>query len=228
MRLIRWVIAGAVLLVLAAIGLGAWYVFGSSSPAKPTLAPTATTIAGGPATVDGTWHVQTGTNVFAGYRMTEVFAGDVVHKTAVGRTPAVSGTLVIAGSRVTAVDVVADLQQLSSDRSQRDEYIHSHGLESDTFHDAEFKLTTPITLPAPARKGVVEKLTAVGKLTLHGVTRTVTVPLQARWDGPSIDVDASGIPIVLADYHIVPPDTGVVKVDDHGSFELALHFVAAG
>ena len=44
------------------------------------------------ATPDGTWKVVPATDVFVGYRMTEVFAGDIVHKTAVGRTPTVAGT----------------------------------------------------------------------------------------------------------------------------------------
>ena len=62
-----------------------------------------------------------------------------------------------------------------------------------------------------------------GTLTLHGVTKPVTVPVEARWDGDTIEV-AGNAPVVLADYKIEPPDTGVVKVDDHGSFELALTF----
>ena len=49
------------------------------------------------------------------------------------------------------------------------------------------------------------------------------LPLEARWDGPKIEVTGNA-PIVLADYKIDPPDTGVVKVDDHGSLDLSLVF----
>jgi len=224
---IRWLIGLVVLVVLAAGGVAAWYVFGGSTPAKPRLSTSATTVAGGPASVDGTWRVAPGGNVYVAYRMTEVFAGDVVHKTAVGKTPAVSGTLTIAGNKVTAVRVSADLRQLTSDQSRRDNYIHANGIESDRFPTARFTLTRPITLSEPLRKGAIQKATATGSLTLHGVTRTVQVPLEARWNGPTVEVDASGIPVLLADYEIDPPDTGIVKVDDHGSFELALTFAPA-
>ena len=46
---------------------------------------------------------------------------------------------------------------------------------------------------------------------------------DARWDGSKIEV-AGNAPVVLADYKIVSPDTGVVKVDDHGSLDLSLVF----
>ena len=228
MRRLRWLIGGVAIVVVAAVGFAAWYAFGGSAPAKPKLSASAPPVGtGGPATAVGTWKVVRGDKVYVGYRMTEVFRGDVIHKTAVGRTPAVSGTLTIAGDKLTVTDVTAEMQKLESDRAARDNYIHGHGIESDKFPRSEFKLTKPITLPSPLRKGTLEKLTATGSLTLHGVTRTIQVPLEARWNGPTIQVDAADIPIVLADYQITPPDTGVVRVDDHGSLELSLEFAPA-
>jgi polyisoprenoid-binding protein YceI len=222
----RWFIGG-VAVVVAALGIGAWFVFGSSAPAKPKLADSKTVATGGPSTPVGTWKIAPGKNVYVGYRMTEVFRGDVIHKTAVGRTPAVSGTLTIAGNQATVTDVVADMRRLTSDRTPRDNYIHTHAIESDTFPHSEFKLTQPIALTTPLHKGTAEHLTATGSLTLHGVTRTIHIALEARWNGPTIDVEAADIPIVLADYKITPPDTGVVKVDNHGSLEFSLEFVPA-
>jgi len=74
------------------------------------------------------------------------------------------------------------------------------------------------------KKGVkLQNLVATGTLELHGVTRTITVPLEARWDGSKIEVTGNA-PVLLADYKIEPPDTGVVKVDDHGSLDLSLVF----
>jgi polyisoprenoid-binding protein YceI len=155
--------------------------------------------------------------------MTEVYAGDIVHKTAVGRTPAVSGTMTIAGGKVTQAAVTAQMQQLTSNRAARDNYIHSHGIDSDSFPTAVFRLTTPITLPQP-NKGAEIDAQAAGTLTLHGVTRPITIPLKSKWFGDKIQVVGTA-PIMLADYQIQPPDTGVVKVDDHGSLELSLTFV---
>jgi hypothetical protein len=59
---------------------------------------------------------------------------------------------------------------------------------------------------------------------LHGVTRSVVVALQARWNGPTIDLTGN-LPIIFADYHITPPNIGgFVAVDGAGQFELQLTF----
>jgi polyisoprenoid-binding protein YceI len=223
----RWVIGGLAVALVAAVAAAAWYVFGDSAPAKPKLSASAPTDTSGRTTPDGAWHVVDGKSVYVGYRMTEVFAGDIVHKTAVGRTPAVSGTMTIARNTVTAAAVTGQMQQLTSNRGARDNYIHSHAIETDTFPTATFTLTKPIPLPAPPVAGKQITVNATGTLDLHGVTKAVTVPLQARWDGDTIEVVGS-LPIKLADYAITPPDTGVVKVDDHGSMELSLVFAPLG
>ncbi len=219
---IRWLLLGVTVIVLAVLGFGAWYVLGGSTPTKPALGACnarPATAAG----INGSWKVAPGQNVYLGYRMTEKFAGDVIHKAAVGRTPAVAGTMTIGGGRVIAVQVVGQMRQLTSDRSIRDDYIHTHAIESDTYHTSAFVLTSPISLPSPLHECDALSASARGRLTLHGVTRTIIVPIQAHWDGRTIEVVGTA-PIVLADYKIVPPDTSVVKVDDHGSLELSLTF----
>src|SRR5262249_41132125 len=160
---------------VAVIGFGAWYVFGDSAPAKPHLSLTSPTDVGTSTSPDGGWKVVRGETVYVGYRMTEQFAGDIVHKTAGGRTPPVDGTAAIAGNKVIAADITADMRELKSDRGARDNYIHTHAIESDTFPSAEFKLTTPIVLPAGIQKGQQVKVPATGALTLHGVTKTITI-----------------------------------------------------
>jgi polyisoprenoid-binding protein YceI len=220
---IRWLLGGVLVVVLAVVGYGIWYVFGDSAPPKPTLSESPAIEKGGPATPDGTWKVARGDEVFVGYRIKEVFAGDTIRKDAAGRSPIVDGTMTIEGNKVTAASVTADLRELKSNRANRDNYIHRNAIETDTFPQAKFTLTSPIALPARPKKGVKVHTTAAGTLLLHGVTRPVTVTLDARWDGTTIEAVGSA-PIVLADYKIDAPDTGVVKVDDQGSFELALTF----
>ena len=56
------------------------------------------------------------------------------------------------------------------------------------------------------------------------MTRPITVALDARWNGPTIDVVGTA-PIVLRDYGIKPPHTVIADVDDHGSIEVDLEFV---
>jgi polyisoprenoid-binding protein YceI len=66
-----------------------------------------------------------------------------------------------------------------------------------------------------------------GELTLHGVTRTVTIALQAMRRGGVIAV-AGSLPIVFSDYSIVKPNSfSVLTVDDHGIMELHLLFTHA-
>jgi polyisoprenoid-binding protein YceI len=162
--------------------------------------------------------------VFVGYRMQEQFGGDTVEHTAVGRTPAVTGTVQIDDGRVVAASFTADLTQLTSDQVRRDRYIKTNGLETDRFPTATFVLSDPIALDS-ASTGTVMKTNATGDLTIHGVTKRVTIPLMARWNGDTIDL-SGGTGIVLAEYGMQPLSVaGFVKTADHGTFELQLTFI---
>jgi polyisoprenoid-binding protein YceI len=231
----KWALVAVVAVVVIGSGAFYWLFLRDDAPERASLpvrttetTVTATASGDGPAAsgVDGTYQVSQGDDVFAGYRVQEQFAGETIEATAVGRTPAVTGSLTIADGRVTAVEVEADLTQLSSDRSQRDNAIRDRGLETDTFRTATFVLTTPIELPDDVVAGQELELTATGDLTLHGVTRQVTFPLAAQWDGSGSIAVATpeGIAIVMADYDIDPPSSGFVSVDDDGEIELQLVF----
>lgn len=224
MRRRRVIVIAVILAVGLAIAGGfAWTALGGDAPAEPSL-PTGTTATGGPESADGSWRVAPGDGVYVGYRVTEVFAGDVVRKTAVGRTGSVEGTMTIEGNRVTQARVSADLQRLRSDNDRRDSYIRDRGLESSRFPIATYSLSEPIVLDAPPAKGETRRFVAVGTLTLHGITRTVRLDVEARWDGSAINVVATS-PLAFADFGIEPPQTPLVKVDAIGAFELALTFV---
>ncbi len=134
--------------------------------------------------------------------------------------------MTVSGSQVTAVDITADMTQLKSDKAPRDGQIKTRGIETDTFPTATFKLTQPITLPSTPEKGKEIDVTATGELTLHGVTKTIEIPLKASWTGDTILV-AGGAPVAFSDYDIEPPTNAIVSVDDNGEFELQLTFVPA-
>jgi polyisoprenoid-binding protein YceI len=220
LRALKWGAVALVVVVLAVGGLLAWWILSDRAPGKPKLSAAGPTT-GGPATPVGGWHVVRTKDVFVGYRIRELFGDAVLKHTVVGRTPTVSGGLTIAANRVTTAQVTADLAELESDRAQRDTYIHDHALETDKFPTARFTLTTPIPLPADIKRGEGVETKATGRLLLHGVTRPVTVDVDARWDGPTIQVVGSA-PITLADFHITAPNTVIADVDDHGSFEVDL------
>lgn len=221
-RTLKLLVAALVAAVLIAGGFAAWYIFGARVPAKPKLGATVDT-SGGPATPVGAWHVVPGARVYAGYRIKELFGDAIIKRDAVGQTRSVHGTLDIAGARVTRAAIVADVSKLASDREARDAYVRDNSLETAKFPTARFTLTKPIPLPARAAKGVKLPLRATGRLLLHGVTRPITFTIEARWNGPTIEVIGTA-PIVLADYRIKPPDTVIARVENHGSVEFDLTF----
>jgi polyisoprenoid-binding protein YceI len=219
---LRWALVALAVVVLGIGGAIAWWVLADDAPPKPTLTD-ATAAPGLTSDPDGEWQVVTGDDRYVGYRIKELFGGATIKKDAVGRTPAISGAMTIQGGVVREARVEADLGELESNRVARDTYLADNALETDEFPDASFVLTRPLAAENPFEAGVDTELQAVGDLTLHGVTKTVVVDLDARWDGDRIEV-AGTAPIVLADYEIDRPDTPVAAVDDSGSLELHLVF----
>ena len=63
----------------------------------------------------------------------------------------------------------------------RDNIIKSRGLETDAFPTATFELTQPVELPEGIdTAGASVPFSATGNLTLHGVTKAVTLDFDAR------------------------------------------------
>lgn len=161
---------------------------------------------------------------FVGYRVREKLASLPAPNDAVGRTSEVTGSLTVTGLDVNPVEVTADLTTLTSDEAFRDERIRTIGLESDSFPEATFTLTSPISFAERPGEGQEVDSEATGTLTLHGVTNDVTVPVTARWTSGGIEV-AGSLDIVFADYQIEPPRFGPVNVGDDGTIEFELAFV---
>lgn len=222
---------GALLVIVAAVGALWYFVLRDDAPPPPSL-PDREIAAeeNADAEIDGTWVVAEGTEaapVFVGYRVEELFAGNTIKSTAVGRTPAVTGTMTITGGQVTAVDVVADVQQLTSDQDRRDNFITDNALQTNTFPESTFVLTAPIDLDAIPEIGETVTTPAIGDLTLHGVTRTIELELEARWNGDVIDINGL-VPIAFADYEISTPTIpGLVTANDNGQMEFQLVFARA-
>lgn len=244
---IKLVILGLLVLggLAAAAGLGSLFLrdapppavgLGSPSPgASGDSATPAPQASGAAATVgtgglDGTWTIDSSIGTFSdfsssfvGYRVNETFTDQSTNE-AVGRTPNVTGTLTLDGTTLSAVDVTADLTTLQSDDDRRDGQLERQALETGRFPTATFKLTSPVDLGAAPVDGATLTATATGELTLHGVTRTVDVPIEARLSGDVVTVTGS-IDILFADYDIEQPTSFIVlSIEDHGIMEFQLHF----
>ena len=95
---------------------------------------------------------------------------------AVGRTSDITGSAESTDDTFTKADFEIDLTTLTSDQDRRDQRIREIGVESDRFPTAKFSLTKPLALGE-------SKVDATGDLTLHGVTKRVTIPLEVRQSG---------------------------------------------
>jgi polyisoprenoid-binding protein YceI len=217
-RWLRWTIAGTATLVVLTVGLVAVAIKLQPVPA-PLALPANAAAPVGP--VDGAYQPAGGS--VAGFRIQQTVLG--LASDVVGRTTDIAGTATIAGGQVTTADLRVGLLALTSGDAKP---APQFGISLDTqrYPDATISLARPVTLDAAFASGTTLTVNAAGTLTLHGVTRTVTVPLSVRRHGTSIDV-AGSVPVAFADYGITGPTGygGLGSLADHGvaEFLLVLH-----
>jgi polyisoprenoid-binding protein YceI len=188
-----------------------------------TIAPTATTAPGGvpaatPGAADATTYTLTADSQ-AGYRVTEVLFGQDTE--GVGRTNSVTGSITLAGAQVTAADFTVDMATLVSDESNRDRKFKGDIMETSKFPTATFVITQPIELGTVPADDTEITASATGDLTLHGVTKSVTLDVTAKRTGSSIAI-AGSTDVVFGDYDIDNPSNGGITTEDHGLIEFLL------
>jgi polyisoprenoid-binding protein YceI len=179
----------------------------------------------------GTWHIVKGDNTFAGYRVREKLAKLPAQSDAVGRTPDVAGSMKVQrtaeGYTISELQVEANLQTLKSDESKRDQRIKTMGIQTDQFPKATFVSAGPISVPAGAIAGNETSVNVPGDLTLHGVTRQVTIPVQAKVVGSQIEVVGS-LTFPMSDFSIQPPSIPpIVQVEPQGTMEFKVRMAKA-
>jgi len=229
-RRTRWIVFGLLALVLAPV-VGTFVylnVFRSDPPERLSLDDVTTTTAepgsedptdpaeGG---IEGTWRVADGSVV--GYRVEETLFGQSAE--GVGRSEGVTGTLTVEGTTVTEATFEVDMASFESDESRRDGQFEGRIMETDEFPTATFVLTAPIELGGVPAEGEEVVAEAIGELTLHGVTRQITIPLTAKLTGSTFAVGGS-VTIVFTDYEIDDPSGGPASVGDDGELEVLLVF----
>lgn len=234
-------------LAVAAAAAFAWWFLRDDAPEATNITDAAAQVSSttsGTATADGangaaatdgdvagTWNVDTSigefsfedsNGTFAGFRVAEELSG-VGSTTAVGRTPEVTGTLEIDGTTVQAATIAADMSALTTNDSRRDGRARD-ALETDQFPQATFVLTSPIDLGAEAVSGDPVAVDADGDLTIHGVTKPVTFPLDAQLVNGTIVVTGT-LDVTFSDYGVELPTAPIVlSLDDNGQIELQLFF----
>jgi polyisoprenoid-binding protein YceI len=217
----RWILGGAAALVVLVIAAGGAFI-----KLQPTLAPLAlpTGSAGAAAgPLNGTWQVTSGS--VAGFRVRESFLW--FGNETVGRTTAVTGTMVIDGRQVTGAAFRVDLTAITVNGKTQPQFARSLGTQADP--DATITLVKPVALAPAFTSGTTISLTVRARLTMHGVSRAVTFPVSGRPDGTELQFTGA-IPVAFAAWHITgPAGFGFLgSLANHGVAEFLLVLNRAG
>jgi polyisoprenoid-binding protein YceI len=229
-RTLLYVLTGFVVLAVGAFAFAYFVLFPTDSPDKFTLSdatatPTASATATAPATAASgatKWTVVTGSE--AGYRVREKLAFLAAKNDAVGRTSDITGSAESTGDgdalTVTKASFEINVATLTSDQDRRDQRIRTIGIESDRFPTATFVLAEPIALTK-------EKVDATGDLTLHGVKKRVTIPLQVRHSGTTLEA-VGELSFPWGDFGMTAPSVaGFVSVEGTATLEFDLKLASA-
>jgi len=174
---------------------------------------------GGTAELDGRWSL--GPQSVVGYRVREKLTYLPAPSDAVGRTNAIKGSLLVEHRAMTKLDLRADLRTLQSDRAERDGVLQNEGPEFAKYPEARFVLAAPVALDGLPEQ--VGHFRATGDLTLHEVTRRVTIPFQAAVSGRTLQAVGS-LKIRFKDYRFDPPKRPIVSIRPTGALEFRLVF----
>lgn len=233
-------IGGAVALLVVAVAVGGYLYFFSglrSTPKPLALATPSATATGSPSTsgsLAGAWTVASGST--AGYRATEQFVGQASNHEAVARTSDISGGLTITGSgttlRATNVKLTVQLANLKSqdtvagrDVASRDQVVQ-RALDTSS-HPTATLTADSIALPAGAASGTQVSVPVQAQLSIHGVTKTVSLTVQGQAGGGRLQV-AGAIPVDMTDYGVQVPRFPFVTVQPGIQLEFQARFTKQG
>lgn len=223
--------AGGGLLVLVVVFAAVYFAFFRGDNKAPVRLSTSDPSQASVGDLAGTWQIAKGDNTFAGYRVREKLAKLPAQSDAVGQTNDVTGSMKVQrtaeGYTISELQVEANLQTLKSNESKRDEKIKTMGIQTDQYPTATFVSAGPVLVPAAAIAGNETTMDLPGDLTLHGVTKRVTIPVQAKVVGDQIEVVGS-LTFPMSDFSIQPPSISpFVQVEPRGTMEFKVRLTKA-
>lgn len=196
----------------------------ASGQARSARAPRVTT----PAPTRTQWHLPPDSSNTASFTVREQLVGAELPNDAVGITHTLTGGIVLdAAGQIDAIGshVTVDMRTLTTDRANRDRYIKSHTIVTDSFPYATFvpqqvRLTTgSLTANGPFAG------TMLGTLTLHGTTSPATWTVTGIVNGNDITGTAT-THIHFGDYRMTQPRLMLVmSIVDDVKLDYAFHFV---
>ena len=115
-----------------------------------------------------------------------------------------------------SVDVTIQSASIDTNEADRDKHLRS----ADFFNVDEFNSITFKSKRITKRSADVYDM--VGDLTMHGVTKSVTIPLQTQLNGSQIEVVGS-LTFPMSDFGMDPPTiAGIVDVESDATLEFQL------
>lgn len=196
-----WLFIGLVI-ALIIIGAGLLLVANSlvgPAPASLQLLPLSPAPqSASAASLDGTWIAGNGS--VAGFRVPESFL--IQRGTIVGRTSAVTGSILISHQQISSASFQVDLSKITVLGKPNASFFQL--LETSTYPDATLTLTSPIVFSALPINGRTITSQAMARLSMHGVTHPVTLTINARSNGSVLEAVGS-TPVLVSQWGIQSP-----------------------
>ncbi len=159
----------------------------------------------------------------ARYRVREQLANLNLPSDAIGRTKDISGTVVIGADGAidpSASEFVVAMSTLTSDRSQRDNFLRRNVLQTDQYPNVVFVPTRVSGLPWPLPQSGDVNFQVIGNLTIRDVTKEVTWVITGTIQGDQ----ATGLAttsFTFEDFNLNQPHVSVVlSIEDHIGLEV--------
>jgi polyisoprenoid-binding protein YceI len=169
-----------------------------------------------------------------------MFSSEATLETIHGRTSKVSGTIVADPANVAAssVDVAIDLASVDTGISMRNEHMRDRFLNVEKFPTATFK-SVSVKGPKTIAASSPAQVSVTGDLTIHGVTKRITVPVRvvaipeseltksSRGEGDWVHATTE-FSVKLGDYGVAVPSALVMKLSDVVTIKLDVFASATG
>jgi len=120
-----------------------------------------------------------------------------------------------------SVTLEVDAATMVTGNRIRDRTMRNSHLETETYPTIRFASTSAKTQPGPLRPGEARPVEVVGQLSLHGVDRTVKIPVTLGYDGALLTADGN-VQFTLTEFSIPIPKILWIVLDD----KVTVHFHA--
>ncbi|HYL79654.1 MAG TPA: YceI family protein [Candidatus Acidoferrum sp.] len=106
--------------------------------------------------------------------------------------------------------IAIDAASLDTGNKDRDDNMRRENLETAKYPTIGFRLAK---VESTRRDGGGWEFTALGSLSLHGVSREIRLPIRARQDGDAVRLTAT-LPLKMSEYQIPIPKLLFIAVED--------------